>query len=203
MTKNVDDNISCLLKALSFAAHKHRHQRRKSEAAEPYINHPLAVAETLWNMGKVHDVDTILAAVLHDTLEDTDTSPQELDAIVGKKVRLIVEEVTDNKRLPKLERKRLQIENAGNATLAARHIKLADKICNIQDLVYAPPSGWSLQRQREYVDWAEQVVEGLRGTNEALERCFDALCRKARTYFLGRGQGFPSRKMNNETPTPD
>jgi guanosine-3',5'-bis(diphosphate) 3'-pyrophosphohydrolase len=177
--KSVDD-ISLILKAFKFAAHKHQHQRRKNETALPYINHLIAVSETLWEIGKVHDIDTIAAGILHDTIEDTDTSPQELEVTFGKKIRSIVEEVTDDKSLPKQVRKRLQIEHAREASFEARHIKLADKICNVADLIDAPPAHWSLQRRIEYVDWAKSVINGLRGSNELLEQHFDEVCRKVR-----------------------
>ncbi|PIE33296.1 phosphohydrolase [candidate division KSB3 bacterium] len=190
--------MSRLLKAISFAAYKHRDQRRKCEMAVPYINHLLAVAETLWERGKVRDIDTVLAGLLHDTLEDTTTSPQELEDLFGEKVRSIVEEVTDDKRLPKSERKRLQIERAGKASLAARHVKLADKICNLRDLIQAPPVGWSRQRLQDYTDWAKQVIDGLRGSNEELEHCFDELCRKATAHFKQTGKEETERRKPYE-----
>lgn len=176
--------ISLLLKALKFAADKHQHQRRKNQAASPYINHLIEVAELLWESGNVRDLNTIAAAILHDTIEDTDTSPAELETAFGSKVRRIVEEVTDDKRLPKEVRKQLQIEHAGEASWEARQVKLADKICNVQDLLDAPPADWSLQRRLDYVDWAEHVIQGLRGTNALLEQQFDAVCRQVRRHLL-------------------
>ena len=179
MEKTVDE-ISLILKAFKFAAYKHQHQRRKNETELPYINNLIAVSETLWEIGKVYKISTIAAGILHDTIEDTDTSPQELEATFGKKIRSIVEEVTDDKNLPKQMRKRLQIEHAGEASLEARHVKLADKICNVEDLINVPPATWSLQRRIEYVDWAESVINGLRGSNALLEQHFDEVCRKVR-----------------------
>ena len=176
--------ISLLLKALKFAADKHQHQRRKNQAASPYINHLIEVAELLWESGNVRDLNTIVAAILHDTIEDTDTSPAELETAFGPKVRRIVEEVTDDKRLPKEVRKQLQIEHAGEASWEARQVKLADKICNVKDLLAAPPADWSLQRRIDYVDWAEHVVRGLRGTNALLEQQFDEVCRQVRRHLL-------------------
>jgi guanosine-3',5'-bis(diphosphate) 3'-pyrophosphohydrolase len=173
-------DVSVLLRALSFAAASHRLHRRKDEQSSPYINHPIAVAELLWEAGGIREISTIIAAILHDTIEDTDTSAQEIEEEFGEAVRSVVEEVTDDKKLPKQVRKRLQITHAGKGTEAARQIKLADKISNVQDLVDSPPAGWTLQRRREYVDWAEQVVNGLRGTNPALEQYFDATCARAK-----------------------
>lgn len=178
--ENPVDGISLILKAFKFAAHKHQDQRRKNETQSPYINHLIAVSETLWEIGKIRDMDTIAAGILHDTLEDTDTSPQELEITFGKKICSIVEEVTDDKTLPKQERKRLQIENARNATPEARYVKLADKICNVGDLIDSPPVGWSLQRRIEYVDWAENVINRLRGSHTLLEEHFDQVCREVR-----------------------
>ena len=175
-----NDDIPIILKAFDFAARKHQNQRRKNEQAFPYINHLIAVAEILWDIGEVHDIPTLVAGILHDTLEDTDTSPEELESSFGKEVRSTVEEVTDDKSLPKQVRKRLQVENAGSESLKARYVKLADKIANVQDFFDSPPANWSLERQLEYINWAEEVINGLRGSNKKLERYFDDVCSKAR-----------------------
>ncbi len=179
MTKPATD-LSLLLKSLRFAAHKHRHQRRKDAQASPYINHPIAVAQTLSDVGGVEDVTTIAAAILHDTIEDTNTLPEEIEAEFGEEIRALVEEVTDDKSLPARVRKSRQIENAGRASVQARLVKLADKICNLQDLVDSPPANWSWQRRKKYVDWASAVVEEMRGTHPDLERRFDEVVRMAR-----------------------
>ncbi len=179
MELNIEE-MALLFKALQFAAQKHQHQRRKNEAAVPYINHLIAVADILWEIGHVYEMPTIIAGILHDTLEDTETTPAELEAAFGAVICGIVQEVTDDKRLPKPERKRLQIEHAQTSSRPARHVKLADKICNVQDIASAPPAGWSWQRRVEYVDWAENVVRGLRGVNPPLERHFDLICAHAR-----------------------
>ena len=163
-----------LLKALAFAAHKHRDQRRKDAEASPYINHPIALADVLVNEGGVADVDVLCAALLHDTLEDTDTSVSELERAFGMRIARIVEEVTDDKALPKAERKRLQIEHAPRLSTEAKLVKLADKICNLRDVAQRPPEGWDLARRREYFDWAKRVVDGLRDTHAPLEAAFDA-----------------------------
>ncbi len=173
-------SIGVLLKALKFAAHKHQHQHRKGGLAIPYINHLIDVADILWNIGQIEDADTLAAGVLHDTIEDTTTTPEELEEAFGHRILGIVEEVTDDKRLPKEERKRLQIEHAPRASSQARQIKLADKISNVRDMIAAPPKGWSLQRRKEYVLWAEQVIAGMRGTHEPMERYFDDICRQVK-----------------------
>jgi len=137
------------------------------------------VAELLWRVGEVRDVDCIVAAILHDTIEDTATTPDELQELFGARVRTLVEEVTDDKSLPKAERKRLQIEHAPSLSEGAKQIKLADKIANIFDVAFAPAPDWSLERRREYLDWAENVVAGLRGCNPRLEENFDDVLQKA------------------------
>ena len=167
-------DLKLLLKALAFAAHKHRDQRRKDRRASPYINHPIALATVLTLEGRVVDPKVLAAALLHDTIEDTRTSYEELKAKFGARVAKTVLEVTDNKRLRKHTRKRLQVEHAPGLTRDAKLVKLADKICNLRDLGAHPPVGWNKKRRREYFDWAKRVIDGLRGTNRRLEAAFDA-----------------------------
>jgi guanosine-3',5'-bis(diphosphate) 3'-pyrophosphohydrolase len=162
-----------LLEAIRFSAEKHRNQRRKDSEQSPYINHPIEVTQLLWEVGGVRDIDVLLAAVLHDTVEDTDTRPEEIRERFGVQVLSFVMEVTDDKSLPKEKRKRLQIENAAYKSYGAKLIKLADKACNVRNLVTMPPKDWSLERRQEYLLWTEKVVAGLRGTNAALEEYYD------------------------------
>jgi guanosine-3',5'-bis(diphosphate) 3'-pyrophosphohydrolase len=171
---------AALLAALCFAAFKHRRQRRKDSDGTPYIHHPIAVAEVLARVGGVSDLVTLQAAILHDTLEDTETTPQELDEHFGQEVRFLVEELTDDKRLPKQERKRLQIEHAPHLSTAAKRIKVADKICNVGDITPTQPADWPPERKREYLDWAERVVAGCRGSSAQLEQHFDAVLKETR-----------------------
>jgi guanosine-3',5'-bis(diphosphate) 3'-pyrophosphohydrolase len=169
--------LALLLKALAFAAHKHRDQRRKDPGASPYINHPIALADVLVNEGGVTDVEVLCAALLHDTVEDTDTTHQELENAFSARVARIVAEVTDDQTLPKAERKRLQVERAAHLSTEARLVKLADKICNLRDVAERPPPSWDLARRREYFDWAKRVVDRLRGAaaeTRRLEAAFDA-----------------------------
>jgi guanosine-3',5'-bis(diphosphate) 3'-pyrophosphohydrolase len=177
------ETASSILAALKFAAHKHRRQRRKDSEATPYINHPIAVAELLSRVGAITDLPTLQAAILHDTIEDTETSPEELEENFGQKVRLIVQELTDNKSLPKQERKRLQVEHAPNLSAHAKLIKLADKICNVSEFSVTQPADWPLERKLEYLDWAETVVAGCRNCNQSLERHFDAVLKQSRTLL--------------------
>ena len=166
--------LALLLKALAFAAYKHRDQRRKDPGASPYINHPIALADVLVNEGGVTDVEVLCAALLHDTVEDTATTPEELAGAFGERVARIVAEVTDDQTLPKAERKRLQVAHAGELSQEAKLVKLADKICNLRDVAERAPPSWDLARRREYFDWAKRVVDGLRGTHPRLEAAFDA-----------------------------
>src|SRR3990172_11509375 len=137
-------DLELILHALEFAAHKHRDQRRKDIHASPYINHPIALANVLVNEGGVRDPKIICAALLHDTVEDTETRPQELAREFGARIRDIVLEVTDDKALTKSERKRMQIVRAAHVSREARLVKLADKICNLRDLAVHPPERWGL-----------------------------------------------------------
>jgi|GEM_PF-849124 len=167
------DRIGAVLMALKFSAHKHRDQRRKDAEASPYINHPIEMAEILACVGGITDATTLQGAILHDTLEDTQTTAEELEAEFGSEVRELVEELSDDKSLPKEDRKRLQIERAPNLSIRAKQIKIADKICNTQDITHSPPSSWSLKRRQEYLDWTERVVAGCRGCNKRLEEYYD------------------------------
>ncbi len=160
--------------ALEFAAHKHRDQRRKDEGASPYINHPIQLVRILVQEADVHDNNVLSAALLHDTIEDTETTYEELADAFGEKVASIVGEVTDDKLLEKHARKQAQIDHAAHLTPEAKLVKLADKIANVRDMATASPAGWSLQRRQEYFDWAKLVVDGLRGTHRGLEDAFDA-----------------------------
>jgi guanosine-3',5'-bis(diphosphate) 3'-pyrophosphohydrolase len=170
--------VNQLIHAVAFAADKHRKQRRKDADASPYINHPIALAHVLANEGGVEDERVLIAAILHDTIEDTDTSRDELVRRFGAEIGRIVDEVTDDKSLSKAERKRLQVEHAAHISHGAKLVKLADKICNLRDILAAPPSGWSDERKREYFDWAKRVVDELRGTHRELEAVFDEVYRK-------------------------
>jgi GTP diphosphokinase / guanosine-3',5'-bis(diphosphate) 3'-diphosphatase len=168
-------HVNQIIFALAFAADRHRNQRRKDAQASPYINHPIALANVLANEGNVTDERVLLAAILHDTLEDTDTLHDELMQTFGHEVAKIVAEVTDDKTLSKEERKRLQIEHARHLSAQAKLVKLADKICNLRDIVAMPPVDWSADRKRQYLDWAKRVVDEMRGVHPVLEALFDAV----------------------------
>lgn len=171
-TPQRDDEARMILRALAFAAAKHRTQKRKDADGTPYLNHLVAVTHALTEVG-ASDLPTLIAAVLHDTIEDTDTTAGELEQRFGPEVRDLVLEMTDDKSLPKEERKRLQIVHAPHASPKAKLIKLADKTANLEDLLTIPPVGWSTERKRQYCDWSEKVVGHLRGTNDAIEARYD------------------------------
>ena len=177
-----------LLKAIEFASRKHSSQRRKDEEASPYINHPIAVAHLLADTGAVTDLVTLMAAVLHDTIEDTETTPGELERLFGQTVREVVEEVTDDKSLDKAVRKQLQVDHAPRLSSRAKQVKLADKIANVQDVTNAPPADWDLTRRIQYLDWTEKVVDGCRGANPPLERLYDEVLENGRERLAGKAR---------------
>ncbi len=164
-------HMETVLRAAAFAAEKHRNQRRKDEEASPYINHPIQLAYILVQ-ADIESPVVLAAALLHDTIEDTETTLDELEIIFGYEIANIVAECSDDKSLSKLERKQAQIDHAATISHEARLVKLADKIANVSDINGAPPAGWSLERKREYFDWAKQVVDRMRGTHKVLEARF-------------------------------
>lgn len=178
----MDTALTRVIDAIAFAAHAHRLQKRKDAEGTPYINHPVELVRILAVEARVQDTDVLCAAALHDYLEDCcggegqptlEEGRRMLEHRFGASVRLLVEAVTDDKSLPKAERKRLQVEHAAHIPEGARLIKLADKIANLRDIATSPPADWPLYRRRDYFDWAGQVVDRLRGTHAALEAVFD------------------------------
>ena len=166
-------HMELVLQAAAFAAEKHRLLRRKDAEASPYINHPIQVAYILVR-ADVEDPVVLASALLHDTIEDTETTHDELEIVFGHEIANIVVECSDNKSLTKLERKQAQIDHAGHLSKRAKLVKIADKISNVSDIDGAPPAGWSLERKREYYDWAKRVVDQMRGVHPKLEARFDA-----------------------------
>ena len=177
------EETKTLLHAIAFAADKHRFQKRKDTAGTPYINHPIQVALTLIDTGEETHDDLLVAAVLHDTIEDTQTTPEEISEKFGPAVLNLVLEVTDDKTLPKEERKRLQVLNAAKKSAWARKLKLADKICNVTDIIHNPPGHWPLDRKLQYLAWAEQILKEIEGTNAKLENKLQELIHEGRRVF--------------------
>ena len=182
-----DSNIlASLFEALTFASAKHRDQRRKDIDASPYINHPIEVAGILAHCG-ITEIEVLQAAILHDTIEDTETTGAELEEKFGPAVRRIVDEVTDDKSLPKLERKDLQILHAPDLSLEAKLVKIADNTVNARDILHNPPKGWDRERREAYLLWTRRVVDGCRGVHPELERQYDAALQEGLDGLEGPG----------------
>ncbi len=168
-------DLNLIFKAILFAIDKHEGQIRKDAERSPYITHPLLVAQALLEIGDVQDLPTLIAAILHDTLEDTKTTEVEIRKAFGEEVLQIVLEVTDDKSLEKMVRKRLQVVHAPSISNKAKVIKLSDKLVNCRDILNSPPEDWPMERRREYIQWAADVVENLRNINTPLELAFDQI----------------------------
>ncbi|MEO5645061.1 MAG: HD domain-containing protein [Bacteroidia bacterium] len=163
-----------VIDAILFAASSHAGQFRK-DGVTPYINHPIEVMHLLAHTGEVTDKEILMAAVLHDVIEDTDINGEEIAERFGQHVADIVLELTDDVLLTKEERKRQQLLSCDGLSHAARLIRISDKICNVYDILYAPPGNWDMKRRQEYLTWANSVVMKIRGTNTGLETHFDEL----------------------------
>jgi (p)ppGpp synthase/HD superfamily hydrolase len=172
------DSVRHILAAAHFAAEKHAQQKRKGENGEPYFNHLLEVAELIAASSPHLDVELVMAAFLHDTVEDTGVTLQELEQRFGKDVADLVAEVTDDKSLPKETRKQLQVEHTPEKSPRAQTLKLADKISNLRAIIASPPVGWSPERKQQYFEWARQVVSGIASPNEFLKSEFDKAYRQ-------------------------
>lgn len=177
-----DANITLLARAYAFAAAQHTGQRRKAASSEPYLNHLAEVANLLAYATEGNNASLVAAGVLHDILEDTETTPDELHALFGPAVADIVEEVTDPPGLSEMDRRRRQIDHAHELSPQAKLLKIADKTSNIRERFVHRPEGQSDEQIREYIEWGEMVVAGCRGLNEKLEdafsEAFDASLRK-------------------------
>jgi len=176
-------DLVLLVRAADYAARQHMAQRRKGETAEPYVNHLTEVAALLAEATGGDDVVLLMGGLLHDTLEDTDATHEDLVRRFGSEVAALVAEVTDDKSLRREERKRLQIEKTPGKSRRAKLLKLADKTPNLRSLVQSPPQGWTAERLRDYVVWAEAVVRSCRGLNVRLEAGFYAAHREAKARF--------------------
>ncbi|SHG79335.1 HD domain-containing protein [Bradyrhizobium erythrophlei] len=168
-----------VLRAADAAARWHVQQRRKGSAQEPYINHLIEVASLVAQATEGSDPSIIAAALLHDAIEDQGVSADTIASEFGQRVADIVMEVTDDKSLPKAERKRKQVERAPHKSREAKLIKLADKISNVLAVATSPAPDWSVERRQEYVEWAKEVVAGLRGVSPWLEGQFDEAAERA------------------------
>jgi guanosine-3',5'-bis(diphosphate) 3'-pyrophosphohydrolase len=183
----MSNGLPLLVNALSFAAKKHRLQKRK-DGVTPYINHPIEVVQILVTVASVEDYEVLAAAALHDTIEDTDTTPEELRAAFGERILSLVLECTDDKSLPKEERKRLQVEHAPHKSADAKLIKIADKISNMRDIAASPPTDWDEQRKAKYLEWSKHVFEGLKGGNAKLDQLFESVLEASRKALAAQKQ---------------
>ena len=170
--------VQQVLDAALFAAQKHAGQKRKGQAAEPYINHLIEVAQLVSMAVQEPDTSLVMAALLHDTIEDTSVTATELVERFGQDVADLVVELTDDKSLPKAERKRLQIEHAPKMSVRAQTIKLADKISNLRSILISPPSDWDYERKRQYFEWGKSVVDALSRPNPSLKAEFEKTYRR-------------------------
>lgn len=168
-----------ILDACLFAARAHAGQTRKGAAAEPYVNHVIEVAARVAASPEAC-ADTVVAALLHDVVEDTPVTAAAVGAAFGPVVAGIVQEVTDDKTLPKAERKQRQEAEVAAKSAAARRIKLADKAANLAAIADSPPADWDAARKASYLDWAARVIVGCRGVDAVLEAAFDAEMARAR-----------------------
>jgi len=174
-----------IFRALKFASEKHERHRRKGGRDIPYINHPIAVATLLATVAEVTDPDLLAAALLHDTVEDTDATHEELVEQFGADIANLVAEVTDDPTLSSAQRKLTQEREASSKSPRAKLLRLADKTANVHDITYRPPPEWSVERRMEYYSWAERVVAKLRGVNAKLEERFDDVLAEARRVTSG------------------
>lgn len=177
--------VALVLRAAEFAARHHRDQRRKGQDRRPYVNHCIQVAEMLARLTDVDDVVLLVGALLHDAVEDTIVTEADVRAEFGDAVADLVMEVTDDKSLPKAERKRRQVASAGKKSGRARLLKIADKTSNVADLVSDPPD-WPAERCLEYVAWARRVVDPMRGVSAPLEAHFDEACARTEAHYRAR-----------------
>ena len=168
-----------VLRAADAAARWHVHQRRKGAAEEPYVNHLLEVAMLVAEATEGKDPNLVIAALLHDAMEDQEVPRKVIAELFGDDVAKLVEEVTDDKGLQKQERKRLQIEHSHKKSHRAKILKLADKTSNLRAIAASPPPDWSVKRRLEYVEWASNVAKGLAGVSQWLEREFDLAAKEA------------------------
>ena len=166
-------SVRRILAAAQFAASRHAQQKRKGAGGEPYINHLIEVADLISFSSNVLDTELVMAGLLHDTVEDTGVTLTELAERFGPGIADLVAEVTDDKSLPKETRKILQVQNASKKSERAQTLKLADKISNLRSILASPPVGWSLERKRQYFEWARQVVDRLTTPNQILKAEFD------------------------------
>ncbi|MGL6228606.1 MAG: HD domain-containing protein [Culicoidibacterales bacterium] len=173
--------------AIEFARLKHLNQYRKSSGRPNYISHLFNVLERLQ---KISDNQNLhCAGMLHDTIEDTDTTDAELRSLFGDEIADLVLELTDDKSLEKHVRKQIQIDSASAKSELACYICIADKLDNCTSVVFDPPHDWDIERRKQYMDWAGKCIYQYRFNKqemldefEMLDLEFDKLYRLAHDY---------------------
>lgn len=169
-------DLHLMLKAVKFATAKHEGQFR--DGGGPYIVHPLGVALSIWESGNIHSSNVIIAALLHDTVEDTQTTFEEIEELFGKRVRMTVEEVTDDPNLSGQEKRQRQVDHAPQMSLNAQLVKLADRLNNLSGLIDNPPANWTPEKVADYFGWGQKLLNALHGTNIKLEKQLQKVIRK-------------------------
>jgi guanosine-3',5'-bis(diphosphate) 3'-pyrophosphohydrolase len=169
------EEIDAIFNAIDFAAEKHRLQLRQNKEKTPYISHPLGVTYNLMHYGEVSDAAVIIGALLHDTVEDTQTTFEEIEKLFGKDAVSYVREMTDDKKLAKMERKRLQVIKASKQSKGAAQINLADKLFNVVDLFHNPPEEWSRTRIDRYYQWVQAVIDRLPAASDPIKKEIQAV----------------------------
>jgi hypothetical protein len=177
-----------LTKALAFAAEAHRNHRRKGASQEPYINHLIEVVDLVASVEDA-DVEVLIAALLHDVLEDTGTGYDELAAAFGERVARIVQENSDDMTLPKAERRRARLAGIGKKSREARLVKFADVNSNLRAIAISPPAGWPNDRRFGYLESCRNLVDAGRGSSAEIERIFDDTARAVEQAIRTEGLG--------------
>ena len=185
-------DVTRLTQALAFAAEAHANQRRKGAAQEPYLNHLVEVLDLVTQATGGDDVDLLIASLLHDVVEDTNVTEEELTESFGTRVAEIVQANSDDMSLPKDERRRKRIADMPRKAPDARIVKTADVISNIRAIVTSPPAGWTADRKLGYLDGCRQLIDAGRGANAALEKVFDQTVADAERTIRGEAEGGPS-----------
>jgi hypothetical protein len=177
-----------LTKALAFAAEAHRNHRRKGASQEPYINHLIEVLDLVASVDG-GDMDVLIAALLHDVLEDTPIDYDELIARFGERVAHIVQENSDDMTLPKPERRLARLASISKKSREARLVKFADIISNLRAIAVSPPAGWSNDRRLGYLHSCRNLVDAGRGSNSEIEHVFDDTAKAVEQAIRAEGLG--------------
>src|SRR5215510_6061591 len=181
-------DVRQLTKALLFAAEAHRNHRRKGASQEPYINHLIEVLDLVASVDG-GDMDVLVAALLHDVLEDTLTGNEELVGMFGEGVARIVQENSDDMTLPKPERRRARLASRSKKSREARLVKFADIISSLRAISVSPPAGWSNDHRLGYLQSCRNLADAGRGSNSEIEKVFDDTAKAVEQTIKAEGLG--------------